>query len=61
MGIFFRKSAKLGPIRLTASRRGLTASTGVGPLRASKSTTGRRRMTIRIPGTGISWRTSNRR
>ena len=52
----FRKSVKLGPVRLTASRRGLAGSLGAGPVRLSKSTRGRRTSTGRVPGSGLSWR-----
>ncbi len=45
----FRKSVRLGPLRLTASSRGVTASTGLGPLRVSRSSRGRR-TTVRVPG-----------
>jgi len=56
----FRKSVRLGPLRLTASKRGVTASTGLGPLRVSRSSRGRRTTTVRVPGTGAFWR-SNRK
>ncbi len=58
MAVFFRKSKKVGPLRVTASKRGLSVSGGAGGLRATRSTTGRRTSTVRIPGTGISWRRS---
>lgn len=61
MAVFFRKSKKVGPLRVTASKRGLSVSGGAGGLRATQSTTGRRTSTVRIPGTGISWRRSRSR
>ena len=60
MGLFFRKSIKIGPVRLTASTRGLSASLGLGPVRLSRSR-GRSTTTLRVPGTGWTWRSSRRR
>ncbi len=60
MAFGFRRSLKLGPVRLTASKRGLTASTGLGPVRVSSSSCGRRTTTVRIPGTGLFWRKTRR-
>ena len=50
MGLFWRKSVKLGPVRLTGSRRGAGTSIGASPLRV-----GRSRASVRLPG-GFSWR-----
>ena len=60
MSFGFRKSIKLGPVRLTASKRGLTGSLGAGPLRVSRSSRGRRTTTVRAPGTGAFWRSTKR-
>ncbi|TCN51762.1 uncharacterized protein DUF4236 [Rhodococcus sp. SMB37] len=49
----FRKSKKLGPIRITASKRGLSTSVGAGPLRVSRGADGKTRRTVRVPGTGV--------
>lgn len=49
----FRKSKKFGPLRFTASKRGLSASAGAGPLRVTRRADGRYQRTVRIPGTGI--------
>jgi len=57
----FRKSIRLGPLRLTASKRGVTASTGLGPLRVSRSSRGRHTKTVRVPGTGVFWRSTRKR
>jgi len=57
----FRKSIRLGPLRLTASKRGVTASTGLGPLRVSRSSRGRHTKTVRVPGTGAFWRSTRKR
>ncbi len=57
----FRKSLSFGPVRVTASRRGVSVGTGLGPLRVSKSSRGRRTTTLRVPGTGAFWRSSRKR
>lgn len=49
----FRKSKSFGPIRLTASKRGLGVSVGAGPLRVSRGADGKVRRTVRVPGAGI--------
>ncbi|WP_430336020.1 DUF4236 domain-containing protein [Rhodococcus sp. ACT016] len=49
----FRKSKSFGPVRLTASKRGLGVSVGAGPLRVSRGADGKVRRTVRVPGTGI--------
>ncbi len=54
----FRKSLSFGPVRLTASRRGVSVGTGLGPLRVSKSGRGRRTTTVHVPGSGLFWRSS---
>ena len=54
MGLRFRKSFKLGPFRLTAGKRGLSASAGVKGARVSVNTEGEIRRTISLPGTGLS-------
>ncbi len=55
MGLRYRKSKKLGPVRLTLSKSGLGASIGVKGFRVTKTATGRVRTTASIPGTGISY------
>lgn len=49
----FRKSKKIGPIRLTASKRGISTSIGSRPFRVTRRADGGYQRTIRIPGTGI--------
>jgi hypothetical protein len=49
MGLFWRRSKKVGPFRLTATKRGLGISSGAGPLRVSRSARGRRSWSIRLP------------
>ena len=54
VGLFWRKSVKLGPVRLTGSRRGAGTSIGVGPFRVGRAR-GRSRASVRLPG-GFTWR-----
>jgi hypothetical protein len=51
--VSFRKSQKIGPFRLTASKSGLSVSGGVKGARVSANTKGEVRRTVGIPGTGI--------
>jgi hypothetical protein len=53
MAFQFRKSKKIGPFRITASKSGLSASTGAGPVRLSANTKGEVRRSVRVPGTGV--------
>src|SRR5215475_5934800 len=53
MSIQFRKSKTSGPFRVTASKRGVSTSVGIGPIRYSLGADGKTRRTIRVPGTGI--------
>ncbi|UKA64518.1 DUF4236 domain-containing protein [Arthrobacter sp. FW306-04-A] len=59
MGFRYRKSKSFGPVRITASKRGVSTSFGAGPFRVTKSATGRTTSTVRIPGTGVSYVTSS--
>ncbi|WP_425266715.1 DUF4236 domain-containing protein [Arthrobacter oryzae] len=58
LGFRYRKSKSFGPVRITASKRGVSASFGAGPFRVTKSTTGRTTSTVRVPGTGASYVTT---
>lgn len=49
MGWSWRRSKSMGPFRLTASKRGLGSSFGFGRARVSRSATGRRSFSIRLP------------
>ncbi|GAA1645078.1 DUF4236 domain-containing protein [Nocardia ninae] len=49
----FRKSKKLGPVRFTASKKGIGVSAGAGPVRVGIGADGKLRRTLRVPGTGI--------
>lgn len=60
MPFTFRRSKKFGPFRITAGKRGLSASIGAGPLRVSRSTTGRRSLSLRL-FRGFGWRKSSGR
>lgn len=61
MGWSYRKSLRMGPFRLNFSKKGVGRSVGVRGARYSSSADGRREMTFRIPGTGLSWRRPLRR
>ncbi len=49
----FRKSKKVGPFRITATKRGLSASAGTSWFRVSRNSKGQSRATTTLPGTGI--------
>lgn len=55
MGMRFRKSLNLGPLRFTMSKSGISTSVGVKGFRVTKTASGRVRTTASIPGTGISY------
>lgn len=55
MGMRFRKSVNLGPLRFTMSKSGISTSVGVKSFRVTKTASGRVRTTASIPGTGISY------
>lgn len=61
MGLRFRKSYKLGPLRFTASKSGISSSIGVKGLRLTKTARGAVRGTVSVPGTGISYSTEEKR
>lgn len=54
MGTRFRKSKKVGPLRVTVSKSGISTSVGGKAGRITTSTSGRTTLTTRIPGSGIS-------
>ncbi len=56
MGWSYRKSLRKGPFRINLSRKGVGHSVGTRGARYTRSADGRREMTFRIPGTGLSWR-----
>ncbi|GAB2452603.1 DUF4236 domain-containing protein [Nocardia tengchongensis] len=53
MGAVVRMSKSFGPLRVTASRRGVGYSGKVGPVRVTRRADGRVQRTVGIPGTGI--------
>jgi hypothetical protein len=55
VGLVFRRSKRLGPFRLTLSKRGLGVSAGAGPVRVGRSATGRRTTSFKILK-GLFWR-----
>ena len=59
MGFRFRKSKKIGPFRVTASKSGLSVSAGVKGARVRVNSSGRVTKTVGIPGTGLSWSSSS--
>lgn len=54
MGFRFRKSVKLGPMRINFSKSGVGYSYGVKGYRVTHTANGRKRTTVSIPGTGLS-------
>lgn len=55
MGLRFRKSIKMGPVRVNFSKSGVGYSVGGSGFRATKKAGGGYRTTASIPGTGISY------
>lgn len=55
MGFRFRKSIKMGPVRVNLSKSGVGYSVGGKGLRVTKKAGGGTRTTASIPGTGISY------
>ncbi|MFF3911547.1 DUF4236 domain-containing protein [Streptomyces sp. NPDC001848] len=61
MGFSYRKSFKAGPIRVTASKSGISYSAGVKGARVTKRADGRVQTTLSAPGTGMRYTATNRR
>jgi uncharacterized protein DUF4236 len=61
VGFSYRKSFKAGPIRVTASKSGISYSAGVKGARVTKRADGRVQTTVSAPGTGMRYTASNRR
>ena len=55
MGFRYRRSVKLGGLRINFSKSGIGYSYGVKGLRYTKTAKGKDRVTASIPGTGISY------
>ena len=57
MGFSYRKSVRLGPFRINASKSGVGWSVGMKGVRTTVTPSGRRYTTFSVPGTGLSYRT----
>ncbi len=55
MGLRFRKSINLGPLRINLSKSGIGFSLGVKGFRITRSAKGKTSATVSLPGTGISY------
>ena len=54
MGLRFRKSFSIGPLRINISKSGIGFSLGVKGFRVSRSAKGKMTATASLPGTGLS-------
>ena len=61
MGFSYRKSFKAGPIRVTASKSGISYSAGVKGARITKKANGKVQTTLSAPGTGLRYTTTSSR
>ena len=55
MGLRFRKSINIGPLRINISKSGIGFSLGVKGFRVSRSAKGKHTATVSLPGTGLSY------
>lgn len=55
MGFSYRKSKKIGPFRVTASKGGISTSVGGKGYRVTRKANGKIQTTASIPGTGIRY------
>lgn len=55
MGLRFRKSITIGPLRINISKSGIGFSLGVKGFRISRSAKGKNTATVSLPGTGLSY------
>lgn len=55
MGLRFRKSINVGPVRVNLSKSGVGYSVGKKGVRLTRTASGRRQATVSVPGTGISY------
>ena len=60
MGFSYRKSFKAGPIRITASKSGISYSAGIKGARITRRADGRVQKTVSVPRTGICYSTTTR-
>ena len=61
MGFKFRKSVKMGPVRVNLSKSGVGYSVGGKGMRVTKKAGGGVKTTVGIPGTGISYSTDSKK
>lgn len=55
MGLRFRKSINIGPLRINFSKSGIGFSLGVKGFRIGRSAKGKTSATVSLPGTGVSY------
>ena len=55
MGLRFRKSINIGPLRINISKSGIGFSLGVKGFRVSRRAKGKNTATVSLPGTGLSY------
>lgn len=55
MGLRFRKSINIGPLRINISKSGIGFSLGVKGFRVGRSAKGKMTATASLPGTGLSY------
>lgn len=55
MGLRFRKSINIGPLRINLSKSGVGVSAGVKGFRVGRSAKGKKTATVSLPGTGLSY------
>ena len=55
MGLRFRKSINIGPLRINISKSGIGFSLGVKGFRVGRSAKGKTTATVSLPGTGLSY------
>ncbi len=55
MGWYYRRSARIGPLRLNFSKRGVGYSVGAGGYRVGRSSSGRTYRSFNVAGTGLRY------
>lgn len=55
MGLRFRKSINIGPLRINFSKSGISFSLGTKGFRITRNVKGKTSATVSLPGTGISY------
>lgn len=55
MGLRFRKSIHIGPLRINFSKSGVGLSVGAKGFRVGRSAKGKTTATVSLPGTGLSY------